>query len=142
MNLEPATPDDLPSIRRLLEIESLPANDLTESSLDHFLVVREGSSVTAAVGLEVYGDVALLRSLVVAEAARGKGWGAKLAAAAEALAKKAGVASIYLLTISAEDFFKAQRYRRIDRAEAPESIRRTTQFSALCPASAILMVKP
>lgn len=142
MNVEPAMLADLPAIRRLLETEGLPANDLAEPLLKHFLVLREGSAVTAVVGLEVYGDVALLRSLVVAEQMRGKGCGAKLTAAAESLAKKHGVAAIYLLTTSADAFFTAHNYRRIDRTEAPEPIRATTQFSALCPASAILMVKP
>jgi N-acetylglutamate synthase-like GNAT family acetyltransferase len=37
----------------------------TEEMLDHFLVYRDAIGVAGAVGLECYGDAALLRSLVI-----------------------------------------------------------------------------
>lgn len=141
MNIHPARHSDLPAIRALLEAERLPASDLDEQALDRFLLWRNGSAVNGMVGLELYGDVALLRSLVVAEPARGSGAGAALTQAAERLAATLGAKDVYLLTTTAERFFAARGYEKTDRAEAPDSIRGTTQFSGLCPSSAVLMMK-
>jgi amino-acid N-acetyltransferase len=141
MSVEAATIADLPGIRRLLMLAGLPGDDLTERALKHFLVLRDDGALSGAIGLETYDDVALLRSLVVADEARGRGHGATLAAAAEALAEKLGITSVYLLTTSADKFFLARGYRVVPRHEAPMSIQATAQFSALCPSTAIVMVK-
>lgn len=142
MRIDPARLSDLPAIHWLLEYERLPARDLDESSLERFLVCRNGGSVVAAVGLEVSGRLALLRSLVVDPALRGQGLGIQLTKAAEALAHRSGAESINLLTTTADEFFVARGYRIIARSEAPAAIQATTQFSELCPSTAKLMVKP
>ena len=49
--------------------------------------------------------------------------------------------NFYLLTNTAERFFERLGYRRTDRENAPEAIRRTQEFSGLCPSSSALMVK-
>ena len=142
MNVERATPADFPAIRWLLSFESQPWQDLTELSLSQFLVIREQGQVHGAIGLECYGEVALLRSLVVSEELRGLGYGGKLVAAAESRAEQLSVRSIYLLTNTAADFFVARGFRRISRDDAPSAVKATAQFSALCPSTAVLMVKP
>jgi N-acetylglutamate synthase-like GNAT family acetyltransferase len=62
--------------------------------------------VAGVVGLERYGEVALLRSLVVTSQHLGRGLGRRLVAAAEVLATELTFPSIYLLTTSAEPFFE------------------------------------
>jgi len=141
MNIEPATLADFHALRRLLETQGLPTEDLTEESMRHFLVLRHAGEVNGAVGLELFGDVALLRSLVVDEKFRGRGQGTELTKAAETLANRLGVKALYLLSTSAAPFFSLLGYRRIDREDAPSQIKATTQFSALCPSSAVVMVK-
>jgi len=138
----PASPADLAAIRRLLECEKLPSSDITEQALQHFLVARDANGIVGAIGIETLGAVALLRSLVVAKEQRGRGLGATLTAAALALAKSAGCQSVYLLTTTAETFFKTFGFRVIERDHAPDAIRTTTQFSALCPSTAVVMMKP
>lgn len=140
--IEAARRSDLAGIRWLLEFERLPTDDLTEQSLESFLVCRDDKGVIGAVGIELFGSIALLRSLVVADSFRRDGLGGRLAAAAEALAKRLGARSIYLLTTSAERFFSNRGYRTLPRTEAPPEIQGTTQFSSLCPSTAVLMVKP
>jgi amino-acid N-acetyltransferase len=142
VSVEPAAASDLDAIKALLHVAHLPTDDLTEGVLATFLVARRADTVIGVIGIELYGAVALLRSLVVQESFRGEGLGAKLLEAAESLARSSSVRSLYLLTTTADEFFAARGYRRIVRDDAPASIRSTTQFSALCPASAILMVKP
>jgi amino-acid N-acetyltransferase len=70
--VEAARAGDLIGIQWLLDLESLPSADLTETALGHFLVVRDEIGVIGVVGLEVYGQLALLRSLVVAKSHSGR----------------------------------------------------------------------
>ena len=133
---------DLESICALLDSASLPHADLTEASLQQFLVARADNHIVGVVGLECYEDVALLRSLAVAKEHCGFGIGKRLVAAAEKLAAETGVKSLYLLTTSADQFFAALGFRRLQRELAPQPIKSTSQFSSLCPATAVLMSKP
>ncbi|MBL8381580.1 MAG: GNAT family N-acetyltransferase [Burkholderiales bacterium] len=131
-----------PGALALLAACALPVADLDVAHFADFFFSGDPAAPTGVVGLEFAGDVALLRSLAVAAAARGQGLGARLVAAAEAHARARRATAIYLLTDGAADWFAARGYRAIARGAAPPSIRATRQFAALCPASAVLMVKP
>jgi amino-acid N-acetyltransferase len=125
----------------LLQAQGLPVSDITEEHLEHFFFVGSDDSPIGLVGLELYGADALLRSLVVGENASGDGLGSTLVEHAEKYAATKGVRSIYLLTATAETFFKRLGYERIDRSRAPPSIKETREFASLCPASSALMIK-
>jgi amino-acid N-acetyltransferase len=125
----------------LLQAQGLPISDITEKHLEHFFFVGSDGSPTGLVGLELYGADALLRSLVVGENARGNGWGSTLVEHAERYAATSGVRSIYLLTTTAETFFKRLGYERVNRSQAPPSIKGTREFASLCPASSAFMMK-
>jgi hypothetical protein len=92
-------------------------------------------------GLEVFGSVALLRSLAVAPEARGLGHGKTLVDSIEGYARGLGVTELYLLTTTARPFFESLGYALADRSAAPESIRATREFSSICPGSAAFLVK-
>src|SRR5277367_3177702 len=115
-----------PTTVALLKAEGLPVSDLTDEHLEHFFYSGSDGSPTGLVGLELFGTDALLRSLVVGEQARRTGIGSALAKHAEHYAISTGVRSLYLLTTTAEAFFKRLGYERIDRSHAPPSIKRTT----------------
>jgi amino-acid N-acetyltransferase len=125
----------------LLQAQGLPVSDISAEHLEHFFFIGSGGSPTGLVGLELYGTDALLRSLVVAENSRGKGLGSALINHAEQYAASKGVRSIYLLTTTAEAFFKRLGYERIERSHAPTSIQQTREFAHLCPASSAFMLK-
>jgi amino-acid N-acetyltransferase len=125
----------------LLQPQGLPVSDISAEHLEHFFFVGPDGSPTGLVGLELYGTDALLRSLVVAENVRGKGLGSTLINHAEQYAASKGVRSIYLLTTTAEAFFKRLGYERIERSHAPTSIEQTREFADLCPASSAFMLK-
>jgi amino-acid N-acetyltransferase len=129
------------SVVALLEAEGLPASDLTETHLEHFFFIGSDGAPSALVGLEIYGEAALLRSLVVSAAARTQGLGSALVLHAEEYAVAHRVRSLYLLTTTAEAYFEHRGYRRIDRSRAPPSIQSTREFASLCPASSAFMIK-
>jgi amino-acid N-acetyltransferase len=125
----------------LLESQGLPVSDITDEHLEHFFFVGSDGSPSGLVGLEVFGTDALLRSLVVGESVRGNGLGSTLVEHVERYAATKGVRSIYLLTTTAEAFFKRLGYERIDRSQAPPLIERTREFASLCPQSSAFMMK-
>ena len=128
-------------VLRLATAAELPTGDLERADLSHFLVCGTRERPDGVVGLELYGPVALLRSLAVDAAERGTGKGQALVEAAEAHARDHGVREIYLLTTTAERFFARLGYVAADRAGAPSAIRGTAEFSSLCPSTAAFMVK-
>ena len=126
---------------RLLESADLPTSDFDGAQLEHFFFIGTASVPIGLVGLELRGEHALLRSLVVAPSARAGGAGSALVEHAEAHARSQGVRDVYLLTTTAEDFFARRGYVRIGREKAPRTIRSTREFAELCPASSAFMVK-
>ena len=134
-------PEDLAGITLLLATAKLCYDDLTPEHMAHFLTLRDGGELIGAVGLEVIGSDALLRSLVVAPSHRGKGLGIQLVEGIEAHAHDIGVTSLYLLTTTADRFFDRHGYERIQRASVPDAIGATTEFVSFCPDSAVCMLK-
>jgi len=137
-----ATPLDWPLVRDLLLRAGLPVEDLVADRMRDFVVYVGADGILAgAIGLERYGEHALLRSLVVDEAGRGQGLGGRLVAALEQAARERGTREIWLLTNDASEFFTARGFEIRDRADAPDAIQGSAEFSSICPASAILMSK-
>ncbi|HEY0464375.1 MAG TPA: arsenic resistance N-acetyltransferase ArsN2 [Polyangiaceae bacterium] len=138
LTLEPASGLDLDALIRLLSSSHLPVADL-ESHLAAFTLAKRAGIVVGSAGLESYGELALLRSLCVAEEHRSKRIGVKLVSAVESQACAQGVRDLYLLTNGAASYFANLGFVPIDRSQAPLEIRNTAQFSAWCPASAVCM---
>jgi amino-acid N-acetyltransferase len=126
---------------QLLRQAALPTEDLTETHCDSFFFTGPASAPTGLVGLELFGDVALLRSLVVAPERRGSGEGTSLLGFAEREARARGVRAMYLLTTTADPFFAKHGYSRASRDAAPPAIRATREFAGICPASSAFMCR-
>ncbi len=140
MNIREAQPGDLNSIRRLLEENQLPIEDVTDALLDDFLVAV-GPDLVGVVGLERFESHALLRSLVVARDDRSRGLGQELIKKMERTARAKGVASLWLLTTTAKVFFQNAGYTTVPRDETPAVVQGSREFAELCPASAVCMCK-
>lgn len=138
--IRPATPADLPHVRRLLTADALPVQDLDTTPIE-FLVAEHDGALLGAVGLEQFGDAALLRSLVVDADGRGTGVGGALVEAIEARAAAAGIADLALLTTTAAPFFARLGWQEVLRDALPAGVQQSGEFRSLCPASAIAMTK-
>lgn len=128
-------------VRALLEAANLPAADLTHAHLEHFFGCGDEGAPQGVVGVELHGENALLRSLTVAESARGRDCGRALVDRAERHSRDHGARRMFLLTTTAEKFFERIGYARVARDKVPEPIRATQEFAALCPVSAAVMAK-
>lgn len=128
-------------VKTLLVSAQLPTIDITPEHMEHFFGAWAGLSLVGVVGVELLGSVALLRSLAIVTAKRCSGLGAELLAQVEQYATEKGVRSLFLLTTTAESYFKKRGYAPLLREAAPEAIRNTTEFTSICPANSVLMVK-
>jgi amino-acid N-acetyltransferase len=128
-------------VKRLLSDAELPTADLTPGHMEHFFACGKKGDINGVIGLELYGPVALLRSLAVTSPERGRGLGMQLVAHAERYAHDRGVGALYLLTATAEPFFRRLGFERVCRDDVPEAIKATGEYSGICPASAAVMAK-
>lgn len=125
----------------LIKDSGLPISDITTQKLKDFLYFGDPDNLIGIIGLEIFDTVALLRSLAVSKEARGKGHGRTLVMNIETYAKNKNVKELYLLTETAENFFNKLNYTIMQKESAPESIKATSEFSSVCPVSAVLMTK-
>lgn len=139
MNITEAK-DHREGILNLLTTEKLPVEDLP-AALNNFFVAQKGAELIGVIGLEVYGYYCLLRSLAVHPEFRGLGVAGRLVDQIEALAKSKGLKAIYLLTETAPGFFERKNYKKIARDEVPTALQQSSEFSHVCPQSAIVMMK-
>lgn len=128
-------------IKQLLAGCDLINADITTDLIKHFLLGWDGPRLVAVVGLEIKNQGALLRSLAVDAGYRNRSIATGLVEKIEDYAKSLNVDTLYLLTMTAETFFKKCGYRLTARDSAPAGIQETTEFKNLCPASAACMVK-
>jgi amino-acid N-acetyltransferase len=133
--------DNESEIKRLLAGCDLLHADITPAMLEHFLLGWDGARLVAVVGLEIKDHSALLRSLAVDAAYRNRNIATALVGKMEDHARSLKVDRLYLLTLTAEAFFKKCGYRTAERDSAPAGIQGTAEFNNLCPASAVCLVK-
>jgi amino-acid N-acetyltransferase len=139
--LRPAVTADLPAVLDLLQEAALPTSDLSPASLAGFLVAPcgEDGSLLGAGALEIHGRHGLLRSVVVTPDRRGAGIGGALTRSLLAEAAVRDLASVWLLTTTAADYFPAFGFRKRVRTEAPPAIAGSPEFANLCPANAVCL---
>ncbi len=139
VNLIKSKSKDLLLIEGLLKQNNLPYQDIKSDKIDFFLAYKD-SLLIGIVGLEVFDNIALLRSMVVKEEYRNKGYGSEICKLIIDYAKNKQIKEIYLLTYTADKYFKKLRFIELLRDELPKEIKQTKQFSQLCPCSAVCMV--
>jgi N-acetylglutamate synthase-like GNAT family acetyltransferase len=137
IDVNAATPADLPSITSLLTDSKLPLDGLERPM--SFFVARENGVVVGSAAIEEYPGGALIRSVAVADRTRGIGVGSLLTKAALAEAARRGHRAAYLLTTSAVGFFPRFGFVTIDRRDVPEDVRTSIEFTSACPSSALVM---
>ena len=101
--------------------------------------IFDDAELIVAGGLEPVAPFALLRSVVVRRDYRAQGLAKRMTVHLLRIAQTQGVTSVYLLTETAEAYFEAIGFRRVEREEVPEAVQRTRQFDSLCPQTASCM---
>jgi amino-acid N-acetyltransferase len=129
---------DYDVVAALLQREHLPLDGLRQH-FENAFVARAGNRIVGCAALEVYDGGALLRSVAVDAEYRGAGVGTKLTHAVIQLAARRLVPAVYLLTTTAEQFFRNLNFEIVDRADVPRGVTASEEFAHACPSTAIVM---
>ena len=135
-----AQDEDVEAIIALLKTNNLPISDLATGHR-MFLVAHANNQVIGCVAIEIYGEAGLLRSLVLNKSFSGKGIGQQLVTEAETWSCNNGIKELYLLTTTAAEFFPKMGWKNTERTTVPESIAQSSEFSSVCPSTAVCMSK-
>lgn len=135
--LRPARSDDIPAIESLLKAEWLPPMAIAEF-LDSFWVLETGGRVAGCAGIEIYGEAAVLRSVVVSPELRGTGEGRRLVTVGLDYARQHGAKRVYLFTMHASPFFARYGFEPVTTGEFEPTVRESWQYIGLTERPEIL----
>ena len=91
------------------------------------------------IGFEKYGSSAMLLSFAVRSDVRKGGIGAVLVKQALEHLKTAGMAPIYLLTNTADQYMIKFGFEKISRQDIPPTVLESSALGTICPSSSICM---
>jgi amino-acid N-acetyltransferase len=134
------TQEELETCKALLKDSKLPHEDIQLQTTLLLGYYDNTGHLIASGGLEFYGTTALLRSLAVDKNYRSRAIGNQMVNDLFQNAKANAIESIYLLTETAHDYFLKKGFKDIAREDAPEELKKSSEFSSVCPVSASCMV--
>lgn len=137
--LAPAGAADRGELEALLAACALPLDGVDDAFPHGFQLARIGGELAGAAGVEIWGDHALLRSVAVAPAWRDRHVGAALVADRVAWARARELGSIWLLTISAAEYFARLGFEPVSFEQLPAALRRSSHFAIPACARATAM---
>jgi HAD superfamily hydrolase (TIGR01457 family) len=135
----PASEGDAGQVEGLLRASGLEVDDVGER-LSETLVARSGGAVVGTAAVELFDDLAHLRSVAVHRGYRGAHLGTILTARAVALARERGARTLYAVTETAERFFVGLGFEAIGtKAALPAPIASTPMVAGHCSESSIAL---
>ena len=133
-----AETSDLPGIKKLLEDNDLPTAGVDEHWRT-FVVALDGDNVIGCGGSEAHALVALIRSIAVHPDYRSLGIGRKIVRQLLDRLASRGIREFYLLTTTAEAYFRKRGFKVIDRDEIHPQLLESAELRGACPDSAVCM---
>lgn len=138
VSLRQASIADWPAVEALLLTNKLPPEGARQHLPTYLLAVSNGELVGCA-GAEVYGDIALLRSVAVAPGLQRQGIGQLLVERLLHEATRRQIRRVFLLTVTAPEYFSRFGFKRGPIADAPEALKASAELQGACPACAAFM---
>ncbi|MBC7082725.1 MAG: GNAT family N-acetyltransferase [Firmicutes bacterium] len=128
---------DLDLVLRILQAAGLPVAGV-EEHFDEFIVAcASDGTIVGVAGAERYPSSALLRSVAVLPRWRGLRVGRRLVSSQ--LARLGRGTPVYLLTTTAEAYFRSLGFQTISRDDVLPEIKQSSEFQGACPQSAVVM---
>ena len=139
MKIIPVEETDLSEVRLLIDESQLNPDGL-EQHFSHFLKLILDDDMVAVAGLEVYGQIGLLRSVAVIDEYRNSGLGRGLTKAIINKARAMGIVDLYVCTETAAEFFTRFGFRKTDLADiAPALMQQSLHLVSIYSESSTLM---
>lgn len=138
--IKKAVDHDLPEIAALLELVNLSVEGVDDHFRD-FLVAYEGYHLVGCIGIEIYVNVGLIRSVAVHHMFQGHGLGRELVRRMEHISIDKGLERLYLITETARRFFSLLGYVTIPRDTVDAKVKQSIEYTKVCATSGICMMK-
>jgi amino-acid N-acetyltransferase len=138
ITISPATAADLEPIKALLLAAELPTAGVDEHWRT-FIVARDGEALVGCGGAEAHQFVALIRSVAIAPDHRSNGLGRRIVRQLLDRLASRGIREFYLLTTTAEAYFRKRGFKTIDRDEVHPQLLSSREMQDACPTSAVCM---
>ena len=132
---------DLLKVKKILLDSNLPVEGIDECFEESYCVAESQNEIIGVAGMEVYGSHGLLRSCAVASAWRKRSVGETLVKNRLSWARANELSDVYLITTDADRYFTQLGFRAADRSSVPVEIRKSSEFSTICPETATVMVR-
>jgi amino-acid N-acetyltransferase len=129
----------LTEVQAILKENKLPYEDIIKKQLYSFFGYYKNDKLIGLVGLEIFDTIALLRSLCIKN--KSAGVGSILLDYIEKYSLENNIKELYLLTTTADIYFRKKGFKKEDKSNAPNSIKNSNEFKSICPCNAIFMVK-
>jgi amino-acid N-acetyltransferase len=120
------------ALATVLAENNLLAGDLQGDNKRFFAFQDDTGWRVGVGGLELYDDVAILRSFLTMAHHRGQGLGGQMLEELLSVARRSGVRDVYLFTEDAEEFFARQGFVPAVRDTAPAAVQKSQQFAEHC----------
>jgi arsenate reductase len=142
IRIEKASPSCLQDVLEVLTQSELPHDGVREYFQDFFVARGDDGAVIGCVGLERHGEHALLRSLAVLPAWRGRQIGNRLVEALLDHAKSEGIRVVALLTTTAKEYFAGKfGFESADRAGYESKLQNSPEWNLPRCSSAVFMTR-
>lgn len=142
VTIRPARAEEMERARAVVEEARLFLGGFEEQFGPQFaLAVAADGSIVGVAGIEIYGDVGLLRSVCVREAWRGKGIAARLVRDRLVWARARELRAIHLFTTRVA-FWTAFDFEVSDPATWPAALHESVQFRLAEGRGVTAMVRP
>lgn len=128
---------DQEDIASLLSGFMLPLEGLENTRI--WVLQEDSGNIIGTVGLEVWGKNGLLRSVAVKKNWQNRGCGTCLINHVVDEARKNEISDLFLLTQTAQSFFRKMGFRKIESSRVAGSIKDSAEFKGACPKTATLM---
>jgi amino-acid N-acetyltransferase len=138
ITITPAAASDLSAIQELLLASDLPTAGVDEH-WKTFIVARDGDRLVACGGAEAYQFAALIRSVAVHPEYRSRGLGRRIVRQLLDRLASRGLREFYLLTTTAQEYFRKRGFKPIDRDEVHPQLLGSREFQGDCPDTAQCM---
>jgi amino-acid N-acetyltransferase len=131
--------EEFNDLKAFLRQSKLPYQDIVSGAGIFQVFVDETGKIVASGGIEFYSSYALLRSLAVAEEHQGKSIGREMVNDLLRRARTKSAVEVFLLTETAPDYFRNLGFNDRGRDSVPEEIKISSEFSTVCPTSAVCL---
>jgi amino-acid N-acetyltransferase len=131
--------EEFEALKGFLQTNKLPHEDVGPGPNSFRVYLDVNDNIIASGGIEFYSEGALLRSVAVAEPYRGRAVGRQMVNDILRDARSKSAREIFLLTETAQAYFRKIGFSERNRESVPDSVKSSTEFTSVCPTSAICM---